>query len=67
MRFHQAFSTVANLGASTCFALANAKRFLFEEEAKMAKDFGDLMGCVVRQFRGGVRFAVCLGLDAPQS
>ena len=44
MRFHQAFSTVANLGASTCFALANAKRFLFEEEAKMARDFGDFDG-----------------------
>ena len=43
MRFHQAFSTV-NLGASTCFALANAKRFLFEEEAKMARDFGDFDG-----------------------
>ena len=53
MRFHQAFSTVANLGASICFDLANDKRFFFEEEAKMAKDFGDLMGCVVRKFRGG--------------
>ena len=35
---------MANLGASTCFALANAKRFLFEEEAKMARDFGDFDG-----------------------
>lgn len=49
-------STAANLGA-ICFALANDKRFFLEEEAEMAKDFGDLMGCVVRKFRGGVRFA----------
>ena len=66
MRFHQALSTAANLGA-ICFALANDKRFFLEEEAEMAKDFGDLMGCVVRKFLGGVRFAVCLGLDAPRS
>jgi hypothetical protein len=42
-----------------CFALANDKRFFSEEEAKMARDFGDLMGCVVRKFRGDVRLAGC--------